>query len=546
MTFEEFILLHESDDPAALLLARHRFPDIDIDLAATTIECRRRLRRKVPAWYAIPSLRYPYRLAAEQCSSEETARLKAMVALSIAAEGCCFQTASASLRPQSVASQPSLPSYAAEGGHGFENNTFLRYSEGGHGFATDTSFRNSEGSATHSGDSSSEKATFEDGLAFSGPASSESPVFEDRQAVLGDSSSNRGIFEDRSWRIADLTGGMGVDSWAFSQVFGEVLYNEMQEGLAGATKENFARLGVTNVQFRCRELMAGNLLEILDGFKPDVIYMDPARRAGDGRKVFRLADCQPDVLTLLPELTAACPNLLLKLSPMADITQLSRELPGLKAVIVVGADGECKELLLHVRRDYTGPYTLTVVENGAALVFDPATRLQSEVSGRAISCKREAENGPFAEKSHRVCSQTHAEPGFHPNAQDAAGRLLFEPGKALAKTGRFAEIGSRFGLSPIGASTHLYLADSIPDELRPFGKVFAIEEVLPLNNETFRSLKKRIPAAEITARNLPLTSDALRKKLGIASGGTQHLFGVRSDASGNLLLVTTPLSSSAF
>ena len=131
MTFEEFILLHESDDPAALLLARHRFPDIDIDLAATTIQCRRRLRHKVPAWYAVPSLRYPYRLAAEQCSSEETARLKAMVALSIAAEGCCFQTAlsvaAGCCRLQTVAcgdpsrslTRPSLPSCVTEGGHGF-------------------------------------------------------------------------------------------------------------------------------------------------------------------------------------------------------------------------------------------------------------------------------------------------------------------------------------------------------------------------------------------------------------------------------------------
>ena len=496
MTLAEFILQHENDDTSALLLARHRFPDIDIDLAVTTIECRRRLRRKVPSWYAAPTLLFPSRLAAEQCSSEETARVKAMVALSVAA-GCC--------RLQTVAARP-LPQVGPS----------LLHCRGWHGFATDTSFRNSE---------------------------------------------------SNSVRIADLTGGMGVDSWAFSQVFGEVLYNEMRPALAEVTRQNFKALGVTNVQFRCKELVAGdstdkpwndgkaslpanaspslpanagNLLDILDGFKPDVIYMDPARRAGDGRKVFRLADCQPDVLTLLPELMAACPDLLLKLSPMADITQLSRELPGLMAVTVVGADGECKELLLHVRRDYAGPYSLAVVENGAELVFDPTTRLQSEVSGRAISCKREAENGSFAQNSHRVCSQTHAEPGFCANAQVAAERLLFEPGKALAKTGRFAEIGSRFGLTQISASTHLYTADSIPEELRPFGKVFEIEEVLPLNNETFRSLKKHIPAAEITARNLPLTSDALRKKLGIASGGTQHLFGVRSDAAGNLLLVTTP------
>lgn len=391
MTLDEFIREHENDDTSALLLARHRFPDIDIDLAVTTIECRRRLRKKVPSWYAVPSLRFPSRLAAEQCSSEETALVKARVAHSIAAEGR---------------------------------------------------------------------------------------------------------------RIADLTGGMGVDSWAFSRLFVEVLYNEMQPALAEATQENLGKLGVTNVRFSCRQLVPGNLKEILGGFRPDLIFLDPARRAEDGRKVFRLADCQPDVLTLLPELMDACPDLLLKLSPMADITQLSRELPGLKAVTVVGAGGECKELLLHIRRDYNGPYALTVMENGATLSFDADDR------------------GSLGETL-------------------ASQRLLFEPGKALAKAGVFRQLASRFGLAQADTSTHLYFAESLPNELLPFGKIFEIEEVLPLGNETYRSLRKRIPAAEITARNLPQTSDALRRKLGIASGGTKHLFGLRTP-SGNLLLVTTP------
>ena len=448
MTFEEFILLHENDDPAALLLARHRYPDIDIDLAATTLEGRRRLRKKVPSWNAVPSLLYPSRLAAEQCSSEETALRKATLARSLTA----------------------------------------------------------------------------------GP------------------------------RIADLTGGMGVDSWAFSQVFGEVLYNEMNPELARATEENFGKLGVTNVQFRCKELVAGdstdkpwndgksslpanagNLKEILGDFQPDLIFMDPARRAEDGRKVFRLADCQPDVLTLLPELMDACPDLLLKLSPMADITQLSRELPGLKAVTVVGAAGECKELLLHLRRGYEGSFSLTVCENGTALAFDPATRLQPEVAERAFSCKREEENSHFPENSRRVCSQTLAEAGFCANAQTAAENLLFEPGKALAKAGVFKELERRYGLQALGASSHLYTGASIPEELLPFGKVFTIEDVLPLCKETFRALKKRIPAAEITARGIPMSSDELRRRLGMASGGTHHLFGVHADHEGNLLLVcSTP------
>ena len=75
MSFEEFILAHEGDDLGALALARGRYATSvpDFDLALNTLEARRKLRDKVPEWYAVPALVYPLRLSAEQCSSTSTA-----------------------------------------------------------------------------------------------------------------------------------------------------------------------------------------------------------------------------------------------------------------------------------------------------------------------------------------------------------------------------------------------------------------------------------------------------------------------------------------
>ena len=87
MSFADFILQHEGDDPVRLLLARDKYPEVDIDLAVTTLEVRRKLRTKVPEWYAVPSLIYPFRLSGEQCSSSETARYKASLALGLRREG---------------------------------------------------------------------------------------------------------------------------------------------------------------------------------------------------------------------------------------------------------------------------------------------------------------------------------------------------------------------------------------------------------------------------------------------------------------------------
>ena len=408
MSFVDFILRHDEDDPVRLLLScdklREQDPDIDVDLAVTTLEVRRKLKNKVPEWYAVPSLVYPSRLSGEQCSSSETARYKSEV-------------------------------------------------------------------------------------------------------VRCHSERSEGI-----WRVADLTGGMGVDAWAFSQVAEEVLYNEMQVELVRATELNFRELGVTNAVFRNCRIEPGKVAEVLDGFRPDVIFLDPARRAEDGRKVFLIEECQPDVLGLLPELFEAGRYVLLKLSPMADITMACKRLGAhVKEVHVVASGGECKELLFLLDRDWTGTPATCVVEGGAVM----------EIPGQA------GHDGPSlvistgAKRSGEIC--------------------LFEPGKALLKAGAFNLPCSRFGLAKLGIHTHLYAGESVPEELRPFGKVFDILEVLPLNNRTMKEAGRRWPRAEVTARNVPMSSDLLRKKVGCSSGGDIHLFGVRVDASsesGNYLIVT--------
>lgn len=427
MSFEEFILAHEGDDVGALALARDRYAASvpDFDLALNTMEARRKLRDKVPEWYAVPALVYPLRLSAEQCSSTSTALYKACVALT----------------------------------------------------ATDD---------TKSG-----------------------------QNKMGP---NRAI--------ADLTGGLGVDSWAFSKVFGKVLYNEMRPELAKAAEHNFRLLGAANIVVRNAALgpLSGALSrtgpsgqlsvwEILGDFRPDMIYLDPARRAEDGRKVFRLEDCRPDVLTLLPELLDACPKLLLKLSPMADISLVCSQLGCVREVHVVAAGGECKELLLLLEKGHEGPYRLFVVEDGAV----------QEIPGQAGDDASVANNGLSG-------------------LERPSARFLFEPGKALLKAGAF-DWPCRLGLRKLGRHTHLYIGPEPVEELAPFGKWFRVVETLPLNKRSLRELASRYPQADVTARNIPLTSEELRARLRVRPGSGIHIFGLHEDvSSANLLLVVTQMT----
>lgn len=449
-SFREFVLEHEGDDPSRLMLSRGRWPEVDVNAAVTAIECRRKIRTKLPEWYAEPGIIFPDRICAEQSSSSETANYKASVASRIIRE------------------------------------TLAKGSE---------------------------------------------TISTKADVIRG--------------RIADLTGGLGVDSLAFSRVAKNVLYNEMNPDRAAAAKHNFVLLGAANIDVisHCvqpRKGLADDFWDTLTTFRPDLIYMDPARRSTTGNKVFLLEDCSPDVLTLLSDLFRISGNLLLKLSPMADISMLItrlREHQGyVHEIHVVAAVGECKELLLWVRPE-------------------PCSRPRLIIN----------ENGHIIEADETSCDTT---PKFLPQDQLPTMTSLFEPGKALAKAGLFHAVASLFKVNAYkaGRSTHLYFSpedlnldstpsgegckgngfreglDSIDPNLNNFGKIFKILEVGPLNKQTIRDFGRKYPKAEVSARNIPMTSDELRKKLKVASGGDIHIFGIRVDfegtSSANYLIAT--------
>ena len=72
----DFIEKYKEEDVHILLLSSHRYKDIDINQAVTIIECRKKLKNKVPEWVSNNRLVYKSKVSAEQSSSSVTARYK--------------------------------------------------------------------------------------------------------------------------------------------------------------------------------------------------------------------------------------------------------------------------------------------------------------------------------------------------------------------------------------------------------------------------------------------------------------------------------------
>ena len=319
------------------------------------------------------------------------------------------------------------------------------------------------------------------------------------------------------FRIVDITGGLGVDSWFFYRKASEVLYNEMQSELAAAAEHNFKALGCDNITVCNICITDGHEKEIRE-FRPDMIYIDPARRGEGGRKVFLIEDCTPDILSLKEALFEISRYIFVKLSPMADISMACQRLGSTcKEVNVISASGECKELLILMDREWNGEYTIT------------ATELHNEgtVSDfRFLPSEEKASAGRWMQRGI--------------TAENISGMYLFEPGKSLMKSGAFNLIAERFDTCKMGISTHYYLTDDAAKAqvMKSYGKVYKVIDCTPLDKKSMKSAGAAYPQAEVTARNIPMNTDALRKKLGVSSGGHAHIFGLKSDSLGNLLLIS--------
>jgi 16S rRNA G966 N2-methylase RsmD len=290
-------------------------------------------------------------------------------------------------------------------------------------------------------------------------------------------------------RLVDLTGGAGVDTYYLSQSFAHIDYVEQDASLATLAKHNFSVLGASSV--RIHNTLAASFLNKLTN-PTDAIYLDPARRDTQACRVFQLADSSPDVLALQDDLLAKAPTVLIKTAPLLDIQATVQVLKYVSQVHVVAVRNEVKEVLYRMDRGHAEEPSVTAIDL-RSLCEEPFTFLRSEETSAVA---------------------TYADPLAY----------LYEPHAALMKAGAFKLVAQRLGLSKLHPNTHLYTSDQ-PVPNFP-GRTFRCRTVVPYQK---KAVQKHLPElkASVSARNFPDSVATVRKKLGLADGGTIYLFVTR-------------------
>lgn len=284
----------------------------------------------------------------------------------------------------------------------------------------------------------------------------------------------------------DLTAGMGIDALFFSKKFRQGILVEKNETMAGITAHNLSLLtGNENI----RMVKGANAAAFLAEFKgkADLIYLDPSRRTTAGKKVFHLQDCDPDILSLLPQLLKAGKTILIKTSPLLDISLAVAGLQHVKSVYILAKGNECKELLFELTPGFKGDYQVHAVN---------------------------------IDKGYKVSFFSKEEKDFQAEYALPA-RFLYEPDVSILKAGAFNLIQQRYAVKKLQQHSHLYTSDELVPAFP--GRQFKVRSVL---KPSTKDLHSAIPGkkANLTVRNYPATVAQLRKKWDLAEGGEDYLF----------------------
>ncbi|MEC5156197.1 16S rRNA G966 N2-methylase RsmD [Chryseobacterium sp. MP_3.2] len=276
----------------------------------------------------------------------------------------------------------------------------------------------------------------------------------------------------------DLTTGFGIDAYFLSKNFKEVTLVEQNSELFEIVKHNWKILSRNAI------FLNDNLEDFLQCNEKtfDLIYLDPARRDEHKNKKFLLEDLSPNLLEVQDELLKISEQIIIKLSPLIDISYLISTLKNIAEIQIIAIRNEVKELL----------------------VFITSKKCNANTN---ITCVNlESDDLPFS--------------FIYGNEKSAASEFsevlqyLYIPNNSVLKSGGFNSISELFNVKKLHPNSHFYTSDYLLEHFP--GRILKVEIIDA----------KRVKKDEkfnIISKNYPLTPEEIKKKYKISDGGNAYL-----------------------
>lgn len=288
--------------------------------------------------------------------------------------------------------------------------------------------------------------------------------------------------------LIDLTAGFGIDTMAFAKNFEKVYHIEQNPELSEIVQHN-AQILAPNLETYTGTFQS--FFETNPESKFDVIYLDPARRNSSGRK-FILEDLEPNILEWMPTFFEKSNKIIIKLSPLLDITSTLQQIDSISEIHIVALKNEVKDFLLIIDKNCSTKNPLI----------------------KAINLESNQPEFSF-----------NFEDEYNSNANfGTVQQYIYEPNVAILKTGAFKLLSEKFNLHKLHQNTHLYTSNELLNEFP--GKIYSVEK--HINHPKKEIIKSK---ANLLVKNYNQAIDIVKKKFKITDGGettlifTQSIYG---------------------
>lgn len=289
--------------------------------------------------------------------------------------------------------------------------------------------------------------------------------------------------------MIDLTSGFGIDAWFLSENFKEITLLEQNADLLEMVEHNW------NVLQKKARFVSDKLEDFLKSNTEnfDLIYLDPARRDENKNKVFLLEDLSPNLLQIQDELLSKAPLVVVKLSPLIDLTYLASVVKNLCEIHIVAVKNEVKEIVLLIRQ-----------------------KSAERIKIKTVNLESTESNSEFFMDEIHTAHATFSEPK----------KYMYLPNNTLLKSGAFSWISEHFQLDKLHPNTHIYTSDA---RLVTFpGRILEMEVMDP-------KILKKGEQYNIVSKNYPLKPEEIKKKYKLKDGGLSYLIFTQSQK-GKLVL----------
>lgn len=291
----------------------------------------------------------------------------------------------------------------------------------------------------------------------------------------------------------DLTCGFGIDAYFLSNNFDDVTLVEQNPELISIVENNWKILErKANFINENLEVFLENLrqAQIDNGKIFDVVYLDPARRDQQNKKKFLLEDLSPNLLEIEEKLNSISDKIIVKLSPLIDISYLISELKNIAEIQIIAVKNEVKELVL-------------IIENKEQRIKN------KDVEIRCVNLESDEPEFLFNFNDEKSAKSEFSE----------SLNFLYIPNNSILKAGAFNIISEQFGLKKLHPNTHFYTSEHKIENFP--GRVLQIEKI-----ET-KDLKKG-EKYNIVSKNYPLKPEEIKKKYKLNDGGNHYLIFTQS------------------